>query len=279
MSDKTTFFGRRIGYNEEKRKRTRAMKIKNGTKAGLRWFKRRGWIIGLVLVIVGVAAWTNRFYLQRFNPMELRHLQYIDIEGNRMLTWEDVVQNAHVEPGMFLSEVFEDSVEKNLMQLPLIHKVTVEKHFPSSLTIKVQESTPVVASFQGGRVSVYSERGLLLPMSTAAAFHLPVVDSAAYERIGEVASRLQQLRQDNKDLYNLVSMVSWNEDLRAYEVFFSDTGYKALFPQGKWEKDLWTLLESVKRGFPQDLKCAGEVDMRFAGFLYVRNYDKRCVNG
>ena len=186
-----------------------------------------------------------------------------------MLTWEDVVQNAHVEPGMFLSEVFEDSVEKNLMQLPLIHKVTVEKHFPSSLTIKVQESTPVVASFQGGRVSVYSERGLLLPMSTAAAFHLPVVDSAAYERIGEVASRLQQLRQDNKDLYNLVSMVSWNEDLRAYEVFFSDTGYKALFPQGKWEKDLWTLLESVKRGFPQDLKCAGEVDMRFAGFLYV----------
>ena len=196
-----------------------------------------------------------------------------------MLTWEDVVQNAHVEPGMFLSEVFEDSVEKNLMQLPLIHKVTVEKHFPSSLTIKVQESTPVVASFQGGRVSVYSERGLLLPMSTAAAFHLPVVDSAAYERIGEVASRLQQLRQDNKDLYNLVSMVSWNEDLRAYEVFFSDTGYKALFPQGKWEKDLWTLLESVKRGFPQDLKCAGEVDMRFAGFLYVRNYDKRCVNG
>ena len=203
---------------------------------------------GLVLVIVGVAAWTNRFYLQRFNPMELRHLQYIDIEGNRMLTWEDVVQNAHVEPGMLLSEVFEDSVEKNLMQLPLIHKVTVEKHFPSSLTVKVQESSPVV-------------------------------DSAAYERIGEVASRLQQLRQENKDLYNLVSMVSWNQDLQAYEIFFSDTGYKTLFPQGKWEKSLWGLFESVKRGFPQDLKCAGEVDMRFAGFLYVRNYDKRCVNG
>ena len=279
MTNKTTFFGRRIGYNEEKRKRTRAMKIKSGTSACLRWFKRRGWIIGLVLVIVGVAAWNNRFYLQRFNPMELRHLQYIDIEGNRMLTWEDVVQNAHVEPGMYLSEVVEDSVEKNLMQLPLIHKVTVEKHFPSSLTIKVQESTPVVAFFQGTRVSVFSERGLLLPMSTAAAFHLPVVDSAAHERIGEVASRLQQLRQDNKDLYNLVSMVSWNEEDRAYEVFFSDTGYKTLVPQEKWDSGLWNLFESVKRGFPHDLKCAGEVDMRFDGFLYVRNYDKRCVNG
>ena len=156
MSPKTTFLGRRIGYNEEKRKRTRAMKIKNGAKKSLGWFKRRGWIIGLVLAILATLAWTNRFYLQRFNPMELRHLQYIDIEGNRMLTWEDVVQNAQVEPGMLLSEVFEDSVEKNLMQLPLIHKVTVEKHFPSSLKIKVQDSWPVMAYFQGNHAIVSS---------------------------------------------------------------------------------------------------------------------------
>ena len=279
MSPKTTFLGRRIGYNEEKRKRTRAMKIKNGAKRSLRWFWRRGWIIGLVLVILATLAWTNRFYLQRFNPMELRHLQYIDIEGNRMLTWEDVVQSARVEPGMYLSEVFEDSVEKNLMQLPLIHKVTVEKHFPSSLSIRVQESTPVVSYFQGSQVTVYSERGLQLPTSTSAAFHLPVVDSSAYGMIGDVASRLHQLRQDNKDLYNLVSMISWSEEFQAYEIFFSDTGYKTLVPQGKWDKGQWNLFESVKQGFPQDLKCAGVVDMRFTGFLYVRNYDKRCVNG
>ena len=279
MSPKTTFLGRRIGYNEEKRKRTRAMKIKNGAKKSLGWFKRRGWIIGLVLVILATAAWTNRFYLQRFNPMELRHLQYIDIEGNRMLTWEDVVQNAQVEPGMLLSEVFEDSVEKNLMQLPLIHKVTVEKHFPSSLTIKVQESSPVVAFFQGGHAMVYSERGLPLPMSTSTAFHLPVVDSLAFEKIGDVAAHLQKLKQENAELYGLVSQVSWSEEHRAYEVFFSDVGYKVLFPEREWDKNLWTLYESVKRGFPQDVNCAGEVDLRFPGFLYIRNFDKRCVNG
>ena len=279
MSPKTTFLGRRIGYNEEKRKRTRAMKIKNGAKKSLGWFKRRGWIIGLVLVIIATAAWTNRFYLQRFNPMELRHLQYIDIEGNRMLTWEDVVQNAQVEPGMLLSEVFEDSVEKNLMQLPLIHKVVVEKHFPSSLTIKVQESSPVVAYFQGSHATVYSERGLLLPMSTSTAFHLPVVDSMAFEKIADVAGHLQKLRQENAKLYGLVSQVSWSDEHRAYEVFFSDVGYKVLFPEGEWDENLWTLYESVKRGFPQDVNCAGEVDLRFSGFLYIRNFDKRCVNG
>ena len=196
-----------------------------------------------------------------------------------MLTWEDVVQNAQVEPGMLLSEVFEDSVEKNLMQLPLIHKVTVEKHFPSSLTIKVQESSPVVAYFQGNHATVYSERGLLLPMSTSTAFHLPVVDSMAFERIADVASHLQKLKQENAELYGLVSQVSWSDEHRAYEVFFSDVGYKVLFPEREWDGNLWTLYESVKRGFPQDMNCAREVDLRFAGFLYIRNFDKRCVNG
>ena len=175
--------GRRIGTNERKRKQERVRKVKSGMSSAARWFVRRGWILAALLIVISVLVIHNRFYLQRFNPMELRHLQYIDIEGNRMLTWEDVVQNAQVEPGMLLSEVFEDSVEKNLMQLPLIHKVTVEKHFPSSLTIKVQESSPVVAYFQGSHATVYSERGLLLPMSTSTAFHLPVVDSVAFERI------------------------------------------------------------------------------------------------
>ena len=165
------------------------------------------------------------------------------------------------------------------IQLPLIHRVTVEKHFPSSLTIRVQESSPVVAYFQGSHATVYSERGLMLPMSTSTAFHLPVVDSMAFEKIVDVAAHLQKLKQDNAELYGLVSQVSWSEEHGAYEVFFSDVGYKVLFPEGEWDRNLWTLYESVKRGFSQDMNCSGEVDLRFSGFLYIRNVDKRWVNG
>ena len=86
---KTTFWGRRIGYNEEKRKRERAQKMKRGVGGTFRWFKRRGWILCVALLVAGGAAWNYRFYLQRFNPMELRHLQYIDIEGNRIFTAEE----------------------------------------------------------------------------------------------------------------------------------------------------------------------------------------------
>ncbi|MCQ2062544.1 MAG: FtsQ-type POTRA domain-containing protein [Fibrobacter sp.] len=276
---KTTFFGRRIGVNAQKRKQARAQKVKRGFGNTFRWFKRRGWILLVALLALGVAGWMNRFYVQRFNPLELRHLKYIDIEGNRMLTWEDVIQNAQIEPGMLMSEVDADSVEKNLLQLPLIHSAFVEKKFPSSLTIKLKESSPVVSFFDGGKATVYSERGMVLPTSMTSAFHLPVVDLGSIEKIQEVSAFMTFMRMNDEKLYDKVSQVAWDEVDNAFEVYFRDVGHKVLFPSSDWNKDLFVLYESVKAGFPQDLRCAGEVDMRFTGFAYIRNFDKRCVNG
>lgn len=277
---RTTFFGgRRIGYNEEKRKRTRAMKVRRGLDGSFRWFKRRGWMLFLAILVLGVAAWCNRFYLQRLNPMELRHLQYIDIEGNRMLSWEDVVQNAQVEPGMYMSEVNADSVEKSLLQMPLVHSVKVRKHFPSSLEIKLKEASPVASVFDGGKASVYSERGMVLPLSMTTAFHLPIIDVEALDKVKQISAFLSVVRQDDKKLYEEISQVSWSKKDQAFEVFFRDMGHKALFPETGWNSDMFTLYNIVRSNFPQDMHCAGEVDMRYAGFAYVRNFDKRCVNG
>ena len=278
---KTTFFsGRRIGFNEEKRKAVRAQKVKSKVGGTFRWFRRRGWIVCLLLlVILGTVAWMNRFYLQRLNPMELRHLQYIDIEGNRMLSWEDVVQNAQVEPGMLMSEVIEDSVSKSLLSMPLIHSVEVKKHFPSSMSIKVKEASPLFSAFDDGKATVYSERGMELPMSMTTAYHLPVMEMESVEKVKSISAFLYTMRENAQELYEKVSQISWNESARGFEVFFEDVGHKAIFPENGWDRDMFSLYEMVRTGFPQDLRCAGEVDMRYAGFAYVRNFDKRCVNG
>ena len=123
--DDTNMFGRRIGYNERKRKRKRARMRRMRIANAVRWFKRKGWVLTLLLVIAAVALWQSRFYLHQINPLELRHLQYIEIEGNRMLSWEDVVQSAQVETGMLMSELDADSVKKSLLQIPLIHSAPV----------------------------------------------------------------------------------------------------------------------------------------------------------
>ena len=276
---KTTLLGRRMGYNELKRKQERVRKVKDGVSSVWHWFKRRGWIFTIILVVLAVLAIHNRFYLQHFNPLELRHLQYVEIEGNRMLSWEDVMQGAQVETGMLMSELNADSVEASLMQLPMILSAKVEKKFPSSLYIKLQETSPVLTVLSEGRATIYSEKGFPLPFSVATAMRLPVMDMAAMEHVKTVTQFLVEMRKYDAELYNRVSQVTWSTEDECMKVYFRDVGFTALFRDLKSNKDQFTLYKSLENGFAKDLLCAGEVDMRYSGFAYVRNYDKRCVNG
>ena len=276
---KTTLLGRRMGYNEMMRKQERVRKVKSGVSSVWHWFKRRGWILTIVLVVLAVLAIHNRFYLQHFNPLELRHLQYVEIEGNRMLSWEDVMQGAQVETGMLMSELNADSVEASLMQLPMILSAKVEKKFPSSLYIKLHETSPVLTVLSEGRATIYSEKGYPLPFSVATAMRLPVMDVTAMEHVKSVTQFLVEMRSYDAELYNRVSQVSWSSADDCMKVYFRDVGFTALFKDLKSNKDQFTLYKSLENGFAKDLLCAGEVDMRYSGFAYVRNYDKRCVNG
>lgn len=276
---KTNFFGRRIGLNEQKRKQARKQKIKSGFSKSGRWFIRRGWIICVVLAVLCTVAWTQRFSLQRLNPLEFRRLQYIEIEGNRMLSWEDVVQSAQIETGMLMSDVNTDSVRQILMHLPLIHDVSVEKSFPSTLNIKLQETTAVFSVFDGSNVIGYSEKGLPMPIARASAMRLPVLDADCMDKVKLVAAFLMNMRQLDMNLFEKVSQIGWSEKDKAFEVIFRDAGYHVLFPTSGWNREMYDLYESMGNGFTKDLRCAGEVDMRFPGFAYVRNYEKRCVNG
>ena len=278
-SEETTMFGRRIGYNERKRKRKRARMRRMRIANAVRWFKRKGWVLTLLLVIAAVALWQSRFYLHQINPLELRHLQYIEIEGNRMLSWEDVVQSAQVETGMLMSELDADSVKKSLLQIPLIHSAEVESKFPSSLYIKLQEASPILSVLEDGKGTVYSERGLSLPMSMMTALRLPILENESVGKVKQVAQFLFAMRKEDKPLYDRVSQVGWSEKDRAFEVFFKDAGFRVMFPESNWDKDLFTLYDAVGKGFRKDLLCAGEVDMRFHGFAYLKNFDKRCING
>lgn len=278
-ADKTTWSGRRIGFNERKQKDARNQRMKTGVANAIRWFKRRGWILFALLIVVSAVVWNQRFYLQRFNPLELRHLQYVEIDGNRMLSWEDVMQNAQIETGMLMSELDADSVAEALSQLPLIHAVSVEKKFPSSLYIKLQEASPMLSVLDGGKAIIYSERGVALPFSVATAMRLPVLETSSLDHVKQIARFLETMKSVDSRLYEKVSQISWSEEDKGIEVFFKDVGFSTLFPTSGWSKDLFVLYESLENGFSKDVRCAGVVDMRFHGFAYVRNYDKRCVNG
>jgi len=196
-----------------------------------------------------------------------------------MLSWEDVMQNAQVETGMLMSELNEDSVEAALEQLPLILSAKIEKRFPSSLYISLREASPVLTVLEGGKATIYSEKGFPLPYSVATAMRLPVLEVESLGKVKMMSQFLLSMRNTDRDLYERVSQLTWSEKDGGIKVFFRDVGFPTLFPAGNWDKETFALYKAVENGFADDLHCAGELDMRFYGFAYIRNYDKRCVNG
>ena len=71
----TNMFGRRIGYNERKRRRKRARKRRVRVGSAVRWYKRKGWILTLLFVIAAVALWQSRVDFKQIKPRELRQFQ------------------------------------------------------------------------------------------------------------------------------------------------------------------------------------------------------------
>ena len=140
----------RIGYNEIKRMNDRREKRKQNLAKVGRWLSKKGWKIFLVVAVLGVAIWQGWFWIRKFNPAELRTLKTIDITGNRMLTWEEILQTAGLETGMPMSAIDADSVRNRLLSLPLLQDAKVDVGMFWKVTIDVEETTPIMETLDKG---------------------------------------------------------------------------------------------------------------------------------
>lgn len=277
--DRTIFSKRRLGYNEVLRKERRQEKIKNGVGVSFKWFGRKGWVVFLIVMLLGVGFWQGRYYFKELNPKEWRSLKTIQISGNRMLTWEELIQASCVEIGMSMSNVNVDSVKKHLLALPLVYSAEVRTSFPSGLEISLQEATALMVGFEKNNWKVYSERGMILPTAISSAYQLPVVDFTEMEDLQKIGLFLSTMKLKNEFLYRKVSQVSIDTKERAIEVFFKDVEFKTLFSLENWDEKQFDQYRQLVRGLSPSLKGAVIVDMRFNGFAYIKPYEKRYGDG
>jgi cell division protein FtsQ len=277
--DKTIFSKRRLGYNEVMRKERRQEKLKKSVGGSFKWLSRKGWIFVLVLLVLGGALWQGRYYLKDLNPKEWRSLKTIQINGNRMLTWEELILASRIEVGMPMSEVHVDSIKKHLLTLPLVHSAVVTTSFPSTLEIVLEEATPLMISFDKNNWKVFSERAKVLPTAISSAYQLPVVDLMDEEEMKQIGTFLSAMKAKDEFLYRKVSQIGVNKEEYAIEVFFKDVEFKTLFPLRNWEEKQFDQYKQLIQGFSSDLKTASIVDMRFNGFAYIKPYEKRYSDG
>lgn len=275
-----TIFFHRMGYNRRQRIRKRVEKVRHALYLCWRWTYRRGILYALALGGLGFGIQQGRNQLPELNPLHWKNLKTIEVEGNRMLTFEDIVSTAELDSGMFMDSISESRIQEKLLGEAWISSVKVAKKFPSTVTIEVQESKPVMSSFEAGRWVVYSENGAVLPLSTMSAYKYPVVSVSTREEREVCAKFLFVMQKSDPALYGKVSQVAVSAMEQGIEVFFSDVRFKVLFSMdGEWEDRVFKEYRKMVRSYSEDLKNADVLDLRFGNFAYLRSLGYRRKNG
>lgn len=111
-------------------------------------------VIGSLLCLIGIAAFvvseTGQIFFKNVQKtyhhvMSKTHLslQNVSIEGHNRTTAEEVNQVLNLARGMDILDVDLSVVQNQIAELPWVDSVSVERHLPETIYIRITEKTPI----------------------------------------------------------------------------------------------------------------------------------------
>ncbi|MFC3241144.1 cell division protein FtsQ/DivIB [Gordonia humi] len=113
-------------------------------------------IVVAVLIVVAVGGATAIAY---FTP--LMSVRNVDVVGTRVVDRNDVIATAQAPTGTPLLQVDTGAIADRVAAIPAVEQVTVERSYPSTLTIDVTERTPLVTVDHDGQIGVMDRLGVV----------------------------------------------------------------------------------------------------------------------
>ncbi len=149
-------------------------------------FSGRGWPFYrrvLVLSFAGVAGATVALYGMRFllySPsMLLLKPDQIEVNGNRVVTREAVLQQFLHDRSRSVLRVPLDARRSQLEQIPWVESASVQRILPNRLRIELTERTPVAFARNGNELALIDAHGVILDRPRGEEFHFPIVSGVS----------------------------------------------------------------------------------------------------
>jgi cell division protein FtsQ len=270
--------GNRQGVNARRKQEHRKASRNERMTGATRWVVRKGFklaLIPLLVVLVGWLAWVG---IQKMEFRKMVVLKHVVIEGNHLLSWDEVLGRAKVEMGTPMLDLRLDSIKLSLEKLDLIHKVSVERSFPSTLKVRIVEAEPLfMVSGEDGWV-VFSDKGTRIPMRQDLGFQLPVVTLSQGQNMSIAVNLLRQMRNEEPVLFSLVSQVVV-ENAKWSEVYFRNVKSKALFSNVGARENVFHQYRLLTQSLGAQIQSASIIDMRFPGFAIASPVERENENG
>lgn len=227
-------------------------------------------LVGVILTI-GANNWKSSLIVKK-----------VIVEGNRIVDTNEILQFAHVKPGVKLYDLDLMVIQRDILSHHFLRSVLVERNLPSTVKITVEERTPLALVPRGEAVYL-DEDGVVLPHQVSRElFDLPLITGLPattrmnpgtimiQEDIREALDLLSTARAVSKELYHLISEVRLRNggDLVLYT---AEGGIPVLYGRGDAPGKLVRLeafwSNVVRQEGSQDLQY---IDLRFENQVVVR---------
>lgn len=110
-------------------------------------------------------------------------VEQIDVAGAVRLGEAEIIECSGVKKGTSLFLTRRRKIEERLARLPEISTVTVKKHLPGTLSIRVQEKEASASLLAGERFWLVDRKGVLFAEEPRPAVNLPVITGVTAEEI------------------------------------------------------------------------------------------------
>jgi len=161
-------------------RRQKPVEIRRKKFSGRGWpFYRRLLLLALAAIVgVTVAVYGTRFLL--YSPaMLLLKPDQIEVNGNRMVSREAVLQQFVHDRNRSVLQVPLDARRSQLEQIPWVESATVQRILPNRLRVELTERTPVAFARIGNELALIDAHGVILDRPRGEELHFPIVSGVS----------------------------------------------------------------------------------------------------
>jgi len=157
-------------------RRQKPVEIRRKKFSGRGWpFYRRVLVLSVGGVVGATAAYYGAQFLLYSPSMLLLKPDQIEVNGNRIVTREAVLQQFVHDRNRSVLQVPLEARRSQLEQIPWVESASVQRILPNRLRVELTERTPVAFARSGNELALIDAHGVILDRPQGEELHFPIV--------------------------------------------------------------------------------------------------------
>jgi len=178
-------------------RRQKPVEIRRKKFSGRGWpFYRRVLVLGLAGVTGATAAYYGMQFLLYSPSMLLLKPDQIEVNGNRIVTREAVLQQFVQDRNRSVLRVPLEARRSQLEQIPWVESASVQRILPNRLRIELTERIPVAFARTGNELALIDVHGVILDRPRGEELHFPIVTGVSEDLPRDQRERRMQTYEE-----------------------------------------------------------------------------------